>query len=52
MIRILAGVALVCLAGCAPDLSALAADKNALCLRATYVYGSVEIDRNHGCTKQ
>ncbi len=40
------------LGGCAPDLTALAQDQNALCVRATYVYGSVEINRNHGCEPQ
>jgi hypothetical protein len=47
--RLLAGAALLCLTGCAPDLAALAADPTAVCIRATYVYGSVEINRNHGC---
>jgi hypothetical protein len=35
--------------GCAPDLAALAQDKNALCVRVTWLYGSAEINRNHGC---
>ena len=42
---------LLMLAGCAPDLAALAADTNALCVQATYVYGSIQINRNHGCDK-
>lgn len=37
--------------GCAPDLTALANDHNALCARWTWVYGSGEINRNHGCDK-
>ena len=37
--------------GCAPDLKALAEDKNAICIRVTYVYGSAEINRNHGCDR-
>lgn len=50
MIRILAGAAiLIGLAGCAPDLTALAADHNALCVDFTTPWGATRISRNHGC---
>lgn len=38
------------LPGCAPDLTALASDPTSLCITATYVYGSISVDRNHGCS--
>jgi len=38
-------------AGCipAPDLAALAADHNAICIRVTTPWGTSEVSRNHGC---
>ena len=47
-IILLAGT-LVVLAGCAPDLQALSQDHNSDCIRVTWIYGSAEINRNHGC---
>lgn len=40
------------LAGCVPNLDALARDKNPLCARVTWISGSVEINRDHGCEPQ
>jgi hypothetical protein len=37
------------LAGCAPDLSALSADKNADCVTETSVWVTVSFNRNWGC---
>ena len=35
----------------ASDIAALANDPAPVCFRATYVYGSVEVSRYHGCDK-
>jgi hypothetical protein len=40
------------LGGCAQDLTALATDKNALCIVETSVWETVRIDRNWGCEQQ
>ncbi len=37
------------LSGCAPDLTALATDKNADCLTETSIWVSLKVDRNWGC---
>lgn len=37
------------LAGCAPDLAQLASDPNAICIKATSIYFTVDVNRNHGC---
>lgn len=37
------------LGGCAPDLAALATDKNALCVRVVTIWATTVIDRNFGC---
>jgi len=50
VIRVLpAAVVALCLAGCAPDLQALASDPNAICIKATSIWFTVDINRNHGC---
>lgn len=51
MIRLLALGSLIGLSGClsTPDLTALANDPSAICIRLTSIYGSVETSRNHGC---
>lgn len=50
MRRLLAAVGLLALAGCsAPDLTALAADKNADCVTETSVWVTMKFDRNWGC---
>jgi hypothetical protein len=48
--RALAAVAIAAsLAGCAPDLTALANDPSAICADETSVWVNVKINRNHGC---
>jgi hypothetical protein len=37
------------LSGCAPDLAALSQDPAPACFRWTWVYGSGELSRYHGC---
>jgi hypothetical protein len=37
------------LAGCAPDLSALAQDHNAFCADFTSVWFTMHVNRNFGC---
>jgi hypothetical protein len=37
------------LAGCAPDLSALANDPSAICGKETSVWVNFDFNRNHGC---
>lgn len=47
--------ALIALSGCAPDIQAwgdaLKADPAPACVRWTWVYGSGELSRYHGCDK-
>lgn len=44
-----AAAVLALLSGCAPDIAALAQDKNQVCIEWTWVYGSGKYNRNHGC---
>lgn len=37
--------------GCAPDLQALAADPNAICIHLVSMWMTVDVDRNHGCAR-
>lgn len=48
MIR--AALLVLLLAGCAPDLSALANDKNSDCATVTTLWGTVHFERNWGCS--
>jgi hypothetical protein len=41
--------ACLALAGCAPDLTAFANDKNGVCVTETSIYVNVKFDRNWGC---
>jgi hypothetical protein len=45
------GTLLIALAasGCAPDLQALASDPTALCVKATSIWFTIDVNRNHGC---
>jgi hypothetical protein len=48
--RLFVAAALLALAGCsAPDLQALADDKNADCVTETSVWVTIKFDRNWGC---
>lgn len=49
MIRFVVLAGALALAGCAPDLTALANDKNADCVTETSVYVNLKFDRNWGC---
>lgn len=49
MIRVVLLGALIALSGCAPSFAELAADPAPACLKWTWVYGSGELSRYHGC---
>ena len=42
-------IVLAALAGCVPNIDALAADKNPVCLKWSTPWGSGQLDRFFGC---